>query len=77
MTPHWLRLLSWTSIFLGAGSALVVVADIHTGHPQKMKVMAWVWPLTCLYGGLFAFWAYFKVGRSDRQEQAEGQKKAA
>ena len=37
--------------------------DILGGHPQKMKVMNIVWPVTALYSGLLGLWAYYRFGR--------------
>jgi hypothetical protein len=35
-----------------------------------MWIMNWVWPLTALYAGPLALWAYFAIGRLSAQEVA-------
>ncbi len=79
MAPHWLEVLSWISIVAGVVCAVVVLGDIRMGHPQKMKVMEWVWPLTCLYAGPLGLWAYYGIGRnvSAARRQNETATKAA
>lgn len=32
-------------------------------HPQGMKIMNIVWPLTVLWSGIIGFWAFFSFGR--------------
>lgn len=59
----WLTPLAWLSLALGLLSALVILADILAGHRQNMAVMNVVWPVTGLYAGPAALWAYFTVGR--------------
>ena len=61
--PAWLALLSWVSIGLGIGSALLIAVDIAR-HPQNMAVMNWVWPLTALFGGLLWLAFYGVYGRN-------------
>jgi hypothetical protein len=38
-------------------------------HPQKMGIMNVVWPVTGLYGSVFALWAYFRYGRKKAADQ--------
>lgn len=62
-TPQWLELLAIASLAAAAGSALVVAVDLAAGRRQKMRIMNLVWPLTALYAGPLAVWAYWRVGR--------------
>jgi hypothetical protein len=55
--------IAWTSLGLAAVCALIIVIDIAAGRRQHMAVMNVVWPLTALYGGPLALWAYFSFGR--------------
>ena len=49
---------------LGFASALVIVADIVVlGNWQHMAIMNLAFPLTALYTGPIALWAYFARGR--------------
>jgi Domain of unknown function (DUF4396) len=49
---------------LGFASALVIVADIVVlGNWQHMAIMDLAFPLTALYLGPIALWAYFARGR--------------
>ncbi|HET9146695.1 MAG TPA: DUF4396 domain-containing protein [Acetobacteraceae bacterium] len=62
MPPHWLYWLSVASLCLAALSAILIIADLAR-HPQKMAVMNFVWPITALYFGPVALWAYRAMGR--------------
>jgi hypothetical protein len=62
--PEWLTLLAVASLSLGGLCALVIAADIFlAGQRQHMWIMEVVWPVTGLYAGPLALWAYFKLGR--------------
>lgn len=68
MPPEWLTFLAEASLTLGFLCALVIVVDLLTGHPQKMAVMNVTWPITALYFGPLALWAYYAFGRTKKQE---------
>ena len=57
-----LETISWISLGVAFASSLVITADLLR-HPQKMGIMNAVWPVTALYGGPVALWAYFRFGR--------------
>ena len=63
MVPPWLLELSLTWIAACLASAAIIGIDV-VRHPQKMFVMNLVWPLTALYLGPVALWAYSIVGTS-------------
>src|SRR5256885_5102022 len=64
MAPHWFELLAWVALGLGCASALVIVVDIVVlGNWQHMAIMDLAFPLTALYLGPIALWAYFARGR--------------
>src|SRR2546428_5752596 len=64
MAPSWFELLAWVALGLGFASALVIVADIVVlGNWQHMAIMNLAFPLTALYTGPIALWAYFARGR--------------
>jgi Domain of unknown function (DUF4396) len=64
MAPYWFEPVAWVTLALGFGSALVVAADIALlGNRQHMAIMNLVFPLTALYMGPVAVWAYFSRGR--------------
>ena len=50
------------SLAIAGVCALVIAVDV-VRHPQSMSVMNFVWPLTGLYGSVFALWAYWLRGR--------------
>jgi hypothetical protein len=52
------------SIVLSILSALVIAIDILRGRRQKMAVMNFVWPITGLYFGPVALWAYWMFRRA-------------
>ena len=66
----WLHWIAAVSLLLGLVSAVVISGDILAGHPQKMWIMNVVWPVTALYAGLFALYAYFSVGRMSAKPDA-------
>jgi hypothetical protein len=64
VAPSWFELLAWVALGLGFASALVIVADVVVlGNWQDMAIMDLAFPLTALYMGPIALWAYFARGR--------------
>ncbi len=64
MVPDWLTALAWVALVAGFASAAVICIDIYgRRYRQRMKVMEAVWPVTALYFGPLAVWAYFRFGR--------------
>ena len=64
MPPRWLTVLAWASLATAGACALAVVLDLYAGgHRQRMRVMEAVWPVTALYWGPVALWAYLRFGR--------------
>jgi len=64
VAPIWFELLAWVALGLGFASALVIVADVVVlGNRQHMAIMDLAFPLTALYLGPIALWAYFARGR--------------
>jgi hypothetical protein len=58
--PEWLHILAWVYIATCLASALGIL--IHTLiRPQRMWIMAVVWPVTALYTGPFAVYMYRKA----------------
>jgi len=75
VAPHWFELAAWAALGLGFASALVIAADIVLlGNWQHMPIMNLVFPLSALYMGPVAVWAYFARGRrmSHRQMHMRG-----
>ena len=65
MPPHWLTVLSWTFLGLAGGSVALILGDIFLlGRRQHMRVMEIVWPVTALYFGPLAVWAYARWART-------------
>ncbi len=59
-----LRLVSWVSLIVAFLCAGIVLYDMFIrGYRQKMAVMQWVWPVTCLYTGPFGLYFYYRYGR--------------
>src|SRR5579862_7784048 len=64
VAPTWFEILAWVALGLGFASALVIVADVVVlGNWQDMPIMNLAFPLTALYMGPIALWAYFARGR--------------
>lgn len=57
-----MTLVAWISLAAGAPSASAIVVHLLCGHRQRMWIMNVVWPVTALYAGPLALWAYFRWG---------------
>ena len=58
---HAVAIVSLTAALL---CAIAIAWDIFVrGNRQHMGVMDIVWPVTALYAGPIALWAYFRIGR--------------
>jgi hypothetical protein len=60
--PIWLVSFSYVSIALGIVTALIIAADV-IAHPQRMRIMNVVWPVTGLYFPVIGWWLYRSLGR--------------
>jgi hypothetical protein len=59
---HLLQTASWIAVSLGVLTALVIAID-ERAHPQDMRIMNVVWPVTGLYFPVIGGWFYRAVGR--------------
>ena len=59
------------NLLLSIGLALWCVADLRR-RPPAMTVMRWVWPLTFLWGGVFALGMYLWFGRAPAGAASRG-----
>lgn len=69
MIPNWLTILSVIMLLLGGICSLVIAMDLLSGHRQHMWIMNVVWPVSALFGTVFAVWAYFRYGRLATQRK--------
>lgn len=60
--PQWLIALSCVSVILGLLTAGMIAANVIR-HPQHMKIMNVVWPVTGLYLPAVGWWLYVSLGR--------------
>ena len=67
MVPLWLGDIAAISLVVGFLCAIVVAIDL-VRHPQPMWIMNAVWPITALYLGPIAIWAYVRFSRATRDE---------
>ena len=67
-----MSLLSWISLAVAFVCALIITYD-EIRRPQNMAVMNIVWPITALYGSVFALWFYFRAGRPMSREHRDMQ----
>ncbi len=58
-----LTVVAWIALSLAATSALVILVRIAAGDREPMAVMNRVWPITALYWGAVALWAYLRRDR--------------
>jgi hypothetical protein len=61
--PEWINLLSACSLAVAVSCAAWITFD-EWRYPQAMAIMNLVWPVTALYGGPLALWAYIAFGRA-------------
>ncbi len=64
-SPPWpLTVVAWCAIAVAGGCALYIIGDIALRrYRQRMWIMEVVWPVTALYAGPLAVWAYRRWGR--------------
>lgn len=55
-----LQIIAWISIATGIVSAAIIVLQFLRGAHQHHKIMYLVWPLTALYSGPIALWAFHR-----------------
>jgi hypothetical protein len=63
MIPDSLHIVAIVSFSLAFCSAGAIAVDILRGRRQPMAVMNFVWPITALYFGPLALWAYWRLSR--------------
>ncbi len=74
MPATWLIVLAWAALAVAFVSTGVILYDIYgRGHRQMMPVMEAVWPVTGLYFGPVAVWAYRAWGRQKSPRWLEEQ----
>ena len=66
-----LHIISLVSLITGGVCSLIILIDILSGHKQKMMVMNFVYPITGLYGSVFALLFYFTIGRKSVAKKSE------
>lgn len=66
--PDWLTTLAIISLVVALCCSCIIVIDLSRGNKQHMWIMNLVWPITALYGSVYALYAYFKVGRLSSQK---------
>ncbi len=59
--------IAWSSLLVACLCSLIIVIDL-TRHPQRMGIMNIVWPVTALYGSVFALWGYLRLGRNSAMD---------
>jgi hypothetical protein len=67
MFPDWFHELSVGALVLGGFCALVILVDVIR-HPQAMRVMNVVWPVTALFGTILTLSGYLIYGRKSTEE---------
>ncbi|HVU24628.1 MAG TPA: DUF4396 domain-containing protein [Opitutus sp.] len=61
--PEWLHTLAeWVLVLWAIGGGWIAL-DVLAGHRQHMWIMNVVWPVTALWAGPLALWAYYRYGR--------------
>lgn len=69
--PVWLHALAVASLAVGGICSLVIIIDLFSGNKQHMWIMNVVWPVTALYAGPLALWAYYRMGRLSTEEAVQ------
>jgi len=62
---QWLIIVSWVAVIIGLLTALAIAFDV-TAHPQHMKIMNVVWPITELYFPVLGWLLYGDMARAQR-----------
>jgi len=70
-----LNIVACISLLTGVISLIIITLDIFLGNKQKMMIMNFVWPLTALYAGLLALFAYYTIGRKTTAKKMDQQDK--
>ena len=71
----WLYTLSIVALISGGICTLIIIIDLLSGHKQHMWIMNVVWPVTALYAGPLALWAYYTMGRLSTENAVKEAKK--
>ncbi|MGA7746366.1 MAG: DUF4396 domain-containing protein [Candidatus Aquilonibacter sp.] len=71
MTAPWLNALAIASLVIAFACAAYIIIDVMR-RPQRMAIMNWVWPITALYAGPLAVWAYCAWGNAPAKPYAAG-----
>lgn len=69
--PAWIVIPATASLGLAMVCALWIAYD-EMSHPQSMRIMYLVWPITALYGGPVGLWMYYAIGRGPRESEEGG-----
>jgi hypothetical protein len=70
--PSWLTVVAVIALAVAGATAILIVYDIYgRGRRQPMWIMEAVWPVTALYLGPLAWWAYTRWGRPDTPEHGD------
>ena len=75
--PNWLNPVAIIALVIAIICAAIIAADILAGHRQHMGVMNVVWPITGLYAGPLALWAYFTSAGSRHSRDAAPRRSVA
>jgi uncharacterized protein DUF4396 len=70
---EWLYAIAVISLVTAAVCASIMVLDLSR-HRQHMWIMNLVWPLTALYAGPLALWAYYRFGRLSTEKNVASSK---
>jgi hypothetical protein len=69
------RLYPVVSLVIAGICFLIILIDLLAGRRQPMWIMNVVWPVTALYAGPIALWAYWKIGRVSPYDMGNNPKK--
>lgn len=73
MNTNTLIFTAWISITLSVICLAIILIDVLK-HPQRMKIMNVVWPVTALYAGPAAVWFYLTIGKRPAHENGQNAK---
>lgn len=63
-----LHMILMASLITAILCMIIIVVDILAGHPQKMMVMNFVYPITALYAGPLGLLVYYTIGRKSTKK---------
>jgi hypothetical protein len=70
-----LHTIAVISLIISVVCGLIIAGDILAGNHQQMRIMNFVYPITALYGGIFALVFYYCIGKNGAKNRQHTHRK--